>query len=181
MGENLTAEQKQQAEALLEEFSDVFTDVPGRTHLIENNFTTTNEKPIRQKAHRLPQALQETVKKETDQMLAQGTIKPSKSPWAFPLVLVPKKDMKSVCLCVDYRDTVFDAYPMPRMDEILERKGKANLISCLDLTKGYWQVPLSKSARDITAFILPFWLFEYLVMPFGMRTAPATVMRLMDK
>ena len=80
LGENLTAEQKQQAEALLEEFSDVFTDVPGRTHLIEHNFTTTNEKPIRQKAYRLPQALQETVKKEIDQMLAQGTMKPSKSP-----------------------------------------------------------------------------------------------------
>ena len=70
---------------------------------------------------------------------------------------------------------------MPRMDEILERKGKANFISCLDLTKGYWQVLLSKSARDKTAFISPFGLFEYLVMPFGMRTAPATFMRLMDK
>ncbi|PIK50904.1 hypothetical protein BSL78_12204 [Apostichopus japonicus] len=116
-------------------------------------------------------------------MLEAGIIKPSSSPWASPIVSVPKKD-GSIRICTDYRKlnqvTKFDAYPIPRVDDIIDDVSGSPFISTLDLTKGYYQVPLSQAAREKSAFITPFGLFEYLVMPFGMRNAPATFQRLVD-
>ncbi|XP_038867501.1 AMP deaminase 2-like [Salvelinus namaycush] len=75
----------------------------------------------------------------------------------------------------------FDAYPMPRVDELLEKVGKARYITTLDLTKGYWQIPLTPRAKEKTAFATPDGLFQYTVMPFGLHGAPATFQRLMNK
>ncbi len=79
-------------------------------------------------------------------MLEMGVIEESRSDWASPIVLVPKPD-GSVRFCVDYRKvnavSKFDAYPMPWVDELLDRLGTAHFYSMLDLTKGYWQIPLS--------------------------------------
>lgn len=70
---------------------------------------------------------------------------------------------------------------MPRINDLVERLGKARYISTVDLCKGYWQVPLSLSAKEVTAFRTPFGLYHFKVMPFGLQGAPATFKRLMDK
>ena len=70
---------------------------------------------------------------------------------------------------------------MPRIDDLIDRLGKAKYITTLDLAKGYWQVPVTKTARQKTAFSTPFGLFQFNVMPFGLRGAPATFQRLMDR
>ncbi len=84
-------------------------------------------------------------------MLEMGVIEESRSDWASPIVLVPKTD-GSVRFCVDYRKvnavSKFDAYPMPRVDELLDRLGTARFYSTLDLTKGYWQIPLSPLSKE---------------------------------
>ncbi|CAM4569383.1 unnamed protein product [Caretta caretta] len=117
-------------------------------------------------------------------MLALGVIQPSASPWASPVVLVPKKD-GSVRFCVDYWKlnaiTVSDAYPMPRPDELLDKLGGARYLTTMDLTKGYWQVPLDADARLKSAFITPLGLYEFLTLPFGLKGAPATFQRLVDQ
>ena len=99
------------------------------------------------------------------------------------MVLVPKKD-GGVRFCVDYRGlnqvADFDAYPMPRTNEIPDRVGAAKFISTLDLSRGYCQIPLAQEAQPKTAFTTPFGLFEFLVMPFGLHGAPATFQRCMD-
>ncbi len=74
----------------------------------------------------------------------------------------------------------FDGYPMPRVDELLDRLGRARYISTLDLTKGYWQVPLTDSAKPKTAFSTPSGHWQYRTLPFGLHGAPATFQRLMD-
>ncbi|CAM5100475.1 unnamed protein product [Natator depressus] len=103
-------------------------------------------------------------------MLALGVIQPSASPWASPVVLVPKKD-RSIRFCVDYRKlnaiTVSDAYPMPRPDELLDKLGGARYLTTMPLTKCYWQVPLDAD--------------EFLTLPFGLKGAPATLQRLVDQ
>jgi len=113
-----------------------------------------------------------------------GIIELSTSDWAAPIVLVKKKE-GSLRLCVDYRrlNSVLkvDAYPMPRIDELIDQLGKAQYLSTLDLTKGYWQVPVSADAQQKTAFTTPFGLFEFKRMPFGLQGAPATFQRMMDK
>jgi hypothetical protein len=70
---------------------------------------------------------------------------------------------------------------MPRVDELIERLGPARYLSTLDLTKGYWQVPLTPSSREKTAFATPGGLFQYTVLPFGVHGAPATFQRMMDQ
>ncbi|XP_070576386.1 uncharacterized protein [Ptychodera flava] len=175
--------QRAEATALLEEFGDLFTDCPGRTPLIEHSITTTTEQPVRLRPYRLPESLKETVKVELSKMLKAGIIQKSHSPYAAPIILVKKKDL-SWRFCVDYRGlnkvTEFDPFPMPRTDEMIEKLGKANYITSIDLTKGYWQIPLDRDARAKSAFITPYGQYEFLVMPFGMQNAPATFMRLMQ-
>ena len=106
------------------------------------------------------------------------------SVWASPMVLVRKKD-GGLRVCVDYRRlnsvSQADAYPMPRIDELIDRLGKARYISTMDLSRGYWQVPVETASRDKTAFATPRGLFQFRVMPFGLHGAPATFQRLMDR
>ncbi|XP_071818156.1 uncharacterized protein [Apostichopus japonicus] len=183
ISERLTEKKRNNVAKLLQRFNDILSDVPGRTQSTEHDVYVTNEVPITQKAYRLPQAKRAEIKSQLEQMLEAGIIKPSSSPWASPIVSVPKKD-GSIRICTDYRKlnqvTKFDAYPIPRVDDIIDDVSGSPFISTLDLTKGYYQVPLSHTAREKSAFITPFGLFEYLVMPFGMRNAPATFQRLVD-
>ncbi|CAM5172757.1 unnamed protein product [Eretmochelys imbricata] len=117
-------------------------------------------------------------------MLALGVIQPSSSPWASPVVLVPKKD-GSIRFCVDYRKLnaiiVSNAYLMPRTDEILDKLGGTRYLTTVYLTKGYWQVPLDLEARAKSAFTTPIEIFEFLVLPFGLKGAPATFQCLVDQ
>ncbi len=113
-----------------------------------------------------------------------GVIEESHSDWASPIVLVPKTD-GSLRFCVDYRKvnavSKFDASPMPRVDELLDRLGTARIYSTLDLTKGYWQIHLSPLSKEKSAFTTPFGLHQFVTLPFGLFGAPATFQRLMDK
>ena len=107
--------------------------------------------------------------------MKHGIIRPSCSPYSVPIVPIRKKD-SSLRICVDYRKlnnvTLFDAYPAPRIDELFEQ---------LDMSKGYFQVPLSPQSHKISAFVTPLGLYEFTVMPFGMKTSAATFLRLLDK
>lgn len=100
--------------------------------LIEYGIDTGTARPIRQQPYRLPYAYRETVKKELEEMKEAGIITPSNSQWASPTVLVPKKD-GTMRMCVDYRKlnnvSTADAYPIPRIDELIDRLGRAKYIS----------------------------------------------------
>lgn len=117
-------------------------------------------------------------------MLSAGIIEASDSPYASQVVLVKKKD-STLRFCVDYRDlnsiTVFDPRPMPRIDEVLNKVSRARYISKIDLTKGYWQVPLYPDARMKSAFVTPFGQYQFRVMPFGIVNFGATFVRLVNK
>lgn len=110
-------------------------------------------------------------------------IQPSKSPWASPVVLVRKKD-NTLRFCVDYRKlnsvTKRDVYPLPRIDDTLDRLRNAKFFSSLDLKSGYWQIEVDERDREKTAFVTPDGLYEFKVLPFGLCSAPATFQRMMD-
>ena len=116
-------------------------------------------------------------------MMEKDIIKPSCSPWASPVVLVKKKDGTSR-FCIDYRKvntvTRKDAYPLPRVDDLLDTLAGSRLFSTLDLISGYWQVEIHPGDREKTAFCTSEGLYEFNVMPFGLCNGPATFQRLMN-
>ena len=164
-------------EELLSTFPAITQKEPGRTIEIRHKIHTENQRAIRQKPYRIPPALKEDVVKELNEPLENGIIEKSNSEWASPIVIVKKKD-GSNRIYVDYRklnaQTKFDAYPMPRIDEMLDAVGKSQYITTLDLAKGYWQVPLEEADKEKSAFVSPLGLYQFTVMPFGLSGAPAT-------
>jgi hypothetical protein len=117
------------------------------------------------------------------EMSLRGVIQPSSSPWASAVQLVDKKDGK-VRFCVDYRKlnamTIKDAYPLPRMDDILNKMGGARFYTTMDLSTAFWSIPIKESDRAKTAFTTKFGLWEWCSMPFGLTNAPATQQRFME-
>ena len=183
LGEQLTTQQREELAGVLEEFAAVFSNLPGRTRLAEHPIECGSARPIRLAPYRIPHAYRKAVQQEIKEMLEGGIIEPSASEWCSPMVIVKKKD-GALRICVDYRKlnsvSQVDAYPMPRIDEILDQLGKPQFISTMDLTRGYWQVPVEQKARHKTAFSTPFGLYQFKMMPFGLQGAPATFQRLMD-
>ena len=173
---NLDMEQKAELDTLLNSFSDVINNTPGRASLVEHVIKTSNSPPLRTAPYRLASAWKDQLQAEIHDLLAAGIIRPSLSPWSSPIIPVRKKD-GSVRLCVDFRRinavSVPDPYLMPRVDEIIDRLGKAQYLSKLDLNKGFHQVPVNPSDIEKTAFCV--------FMPFSLRNAPATFQRLMDQ
>ena len=99
---------------------------------------------------------QRFLKKHIKQMMENGIIRKSKSPWASPIVMVTKPD-GSIRFCVDYQAlnkiTKPDRYPLPRIDETIDKLRNMKYLSTLDLASGFWQIPMDERDREKTAFI----------------------------
>ena len=170
---------------VLAESTDVFVlddSELGCTSLVQHSIDTGDHKPVKQQPYRTPVVYREKIETMVDEMQEQGVVKPS-SPWASPIVLVPKKD-GSLCFCVDLRRsnsiTRKDVYPLPRVEDILDTLGEAKYFISLDLASGYWQVELDQNARAKSAFTTHHGLFEFVRMPFGLCNMPTTFQRLMQ-
>lgn len=185
MNPELSEQQRAEVEQLIQQYPDIWANgnATGRTNLVTHRIDTSAAAPIYQRPHRLSPHEAQILREEVQSMKRAGTIVESKSSWASPPVMVPKKD-GSVRVCIDYRAlnnvTVKDVYPLPRMYEIIQSLGNAQHFTKIDLKSGYWQIALEPSDRHKTAFITRHDLYELLVMPFGLTSAPATFQRLVN-
>lgn len=187
ISEELTDEQRTQMKTLLGKYSVVFSNKPSLTNAAFHHIDTGDAKPTRQHAYRIPHSLKDQFYEELKEMLEQGIIEKSNSEWASPVVIVPKmlnSKPVGIRICIDYRKlnaiSNFDAFPIPRMEDLIENIGNATYISKFDLTKGYWQIPVSDETKVKSAFITPIGTYQFNVMPFGMKSAPATFQRMMQ-
>ncbi|WVZ50238.1 hypothetical protein U9M48_001512 [Paspalum notatum var. saurae] len=140
--------------------------------------------PIALRQYRMAPIEHDEVKKNIDELLAKGYIRPSSSPWAFPVLLVEKMDTKEKRMCVDYRAlnqvTIKNKYPLPRIDDLFDQLQGARVFSKIDLRSGYHQLKIRPSDIPKTAFTTKYGLYEYTVMSFGLTNAPAYFMQLMN-
>jgi len=178
---HLDSQQREQLIALMLSHNDLFPDVPRRTDECVHDVDVGDARPIKQHAYRLSPERAALMKVETDYMLAHNIIRPSSSEWSSPSILVQKGD-GSYRLCTDFRKvnqiSRSDAYPIPRLDDCIDRVGNARFCTKIDLLKGYYAVRLTERARELSAFVTPDGLWEYEVLPFGMKNSGATFQRL---
>ena len=175
-------------ESLIQEYHDLFPEqlpkgLPPSREVKHHIDVEPGSKPSYRPPYRLGPAEQDELEEQIKDLLAQGFIQPSCSPYGAPVLFVPKKDGRWR-MCIDYRalnkQTVKDRYPLPRIDLLLDRLGQAKVFSKLDLAQGYHQIAMAEDSVEKTAFCTNIGQWEYLVMPFGLCNAPSTFQRLMN-
>lgn len=180
---HLSAKQRQDVVELLGKFTSILGDAPTLTNVLCHDIKLSKAQPIKQHPYRVNATKRAIMKQETEYLLEKGLAKSSISPWSSPCLLVQKPD-NTKRFCTDYRRvnavTIPDCFPMPRMEDCVDSIGSAKFVSKLDLLKGYWQVPLTPEASEISAFVTPDCFLQYKVMAFGLRNAAATFQRLVN-
>ena len=191
--EHMNKEEKEAILQLCSEFSDIFLlegDTVRCTEAAQHEIKTPGvSQPLHQRPYRLPYSQKAEIDKQVKQLMQDKIISPSESPWNAPLLIVPKKSdatgTSKYRVVVDFRKlnnlTVGDAFPMPDINSILDQLGKAKYFTCLDMASGYHQVLIRPEDREKTAFSTDQGHYEFNRMCFGLKGAPATFQRLMNR
>jgi hypothetical protein len=169
------------------EYPDVFRDeLPGMPPDRDVEFVIelqSGTAPISKRPYRMPPKELAELKNQLQELLDNGYIRPSSSPWGCPMLFVKKKD-GSLRLCVDYRPlnavTIKNKYPLPRIDVIFDQLAGAKVFSKIDIRSGYHQIKIRPCDIPKTTFSTRYGLYEFLVMSFGLTNAPAYFMYLMN-
>jgi transposase InsO family protein len=170
---------------LLMKYEELYSDKPGKTNLAEHSIMLRSDaKPVQLRPYRMNPQMQRVLRIEIEQMLSDGLIEESDSEWSSPVVMVPKSD-KTFRTCVDYRRvndmTIIGNFPLPRIDDLIDKIGKSKFMTKFDLTKGFWQIPMDKASKDIVAFVTPFGRYTWNYMPFGLKGSNSTFEKTMCK
>jgi hypothetical protein len=180
----LPENKRKQVWKLLEEFQDIFTDVPKVTHLDEHEIRLLNPELVQRKPYPVPAHLIPVLDKEIDEMLAMNIISPSSGFYSSPLVMIKKPD-GSQRVCVDFRYLnrvcALDPEASYSADDIFNKLGGCNTYSKFDFSKGYYQIPLQNQSKELTTFACHRGKFKFEVLPFGLSSAPMTFNRVMRK
>ena len=200
--QDVPKETKQEFEKL-KDYPEVFSlnnqDI-GRTQLVTMHVDTGDSPPICQKPYTLPLKHYSWVQLEIETLEQAGIIKKSLSPWASPIVVVPKKsgpgEPPRQRMCVDFRkindlqpqvrrvDSAtsgnISLVPLPKIDEMYAVLCGAKIFTTLDLRSGYYHINLNEESKAKTAFVTPFGKYEFNSVPFGLAQAPAYFQQLIS-
>ena len=180
---HLEPSQQEELKQLIHEYEHLFPDIPTRTDKIYHDVIVEDSKPVKQHPYRMNPLKRKYLQDEVKYLLENDFIEPSQSNYSSPCILVPKSN-GTYRMCTDYRKvnsvTKTDSFPIPRIDDCIDKVGNSKYVTKFDLLKGFWQVPLTDRAKEVSAFATPNGLYQYKVMPFGMKNSPATFQRLVN-
>ena len=186
ISDRLSPEERDRIKSLLTDYKEVFArnpKSPKRTQILEHRIITNDALPVYHKPRWVPATWEQDIDTQVSEMLSNGIIRPSYSPWNAPVMLVKKKDNTTRFVC-DFRGvnevTKKDTYPLPHSKDVIDKMAGSKYWSTLDAASAYWSIPLSESDKEKTAFAVPLGKFELNVMPFGLSNSGATYQRMMD-
>lgn len=181
--ENLKEEQRKKLKNLINKYKIVFEKRPGLITTYEHELLLTDTRPFVSKTYPVPINYREKVNKEIEKMLKFGVIRRSSSPYLNSIVVVIKKD-GSIRLCLDARklnEKLYDDHEAPPgVEEIFQQCKNLKVMSSLDLTSSYWQIPLNEDSKKDTAFRIDGKVYEFNVVAFGIKTSGAALLRGLD-
>lgn len=190
--EDLTDEEsKMRIKEIVERYANLFGPLDNRRAVTTNiraEIKTTTDEPIYVKSYPYPAPMREEVDRQIKELLCEGIIRPSRSPYNSPIWVVAKKPKpngeKQYRMVIDYKRlnavTIPDTYPIPDINTTLASLGNAKYFTTVDLTSGFHQIPMKASDIQKTAFSTMNGKFEFLRLPFGLKNAPAIFQRMID-
>ncbi|KAL0830207.1 hypothetical protein ABMA28_003662 [Loxostege sticticalis] len=181
----LQGEELESLMSVINEFSDFLISGTAATTVRtgEMEIKLTKPTPVVYRPYKLSYQEKLIVREITKDLLEKGIIRHSNSEFASPIILVKKRD-GSDRLCVDYRAlnriTVKDRYPLPLIDDHIDRLGGSKYFSSLDMATGFHQIPLKEESIHLTGFVTPEDHFEYVKMPYGLANSPIVYQRIIN-
>ena len=188
--DHLNEIEKEKLIKVIQEYRDIFYNENNKltfTNEIKHDIKTYDEIPVHTKTYRYPNCYKDEVQTQIKKLLEDDIIRHSYSPWSSPVWIVPKKPdasgKKKFRMVIDYRKlnekTIDDKYPIPNINDILDKLGRCKYFTTLDLVSGYHQIEVTPNDIPKTAFNVENGHYEFTRMPFGLKNARSTFQRLM--
>ena len=159
---HLSSDKRLELKQLILKYEHLFQDIPSKTDKIYHDVELIDgSKPVKQHPYRMNPVKQHILREKVQYLLDIDYIEPSQSEWSSPCILLPKPD-GTFWVCTNYRKvnsvTKTDTFPIPRIDDCIDNIGQAKYVRKIDLPKGFWQIPLTNRAKEISAFVFSRWI-----------------------